>query len=51
MEVTVSDLNQYSNSLLKSLRAHSEIKEVQSSFVLETVKASAPLPIRSIWAR
>ena len=51
MEVTVSDLNQYSNSLLKNLRDHSEIKEVQSSFVLETVKASSPLPIRSIWAR
>jgi Lrp/AsnC family transcriptional regulator, leucine-responsive regulatory protein len=51
MEVTVSDLNQYSNSLLKNLRDHSEIKEVQSAFVLETVKASSPLPIRSILAR
>lgn len=51
LEVVVGDLAQYSNSLLKSLRDHSEIKEVQSSFVLQTVKAPAPLPLRYIRPR
>jgi len=51
MEVVVGDLAQYSNSVLKSLRDHSEIKEVHSSFVLETVKAPAALPWRYIKSR
>jgi Lrp/AsnC family transcriptional regulator, leucine-responsive regulatory protein len=51
MEVVVGDLAQYSNSVLKSLRDHSEIKEVHSSFVLQTVKAPATLPWRYIKPR
>jgi Lrp/AsnC family leucine-responsive transcriptional regulator len=51
MEVVVGDLAQYSNSVLKSLRDHSEIKEVHSSFVLQTVKAPANLPWRYIKPR
>ena len=47
LEVTVSDLSQYSNSLLKSLRDQPRIKEVQSSFVLDSIKQPSPLPLRS----
>ena len=48
LEVTVSDLSQYSNSLLASLRELAEIKDVQSSFVLDTVKRPFRLPWQSL---
>ena len=46
LEVAVSDLSQYSESVMKSLRKHPQITEMQSSFVLETVKSMARLPLR-----
>jgi Lrp/AsnC family transcriptional regulator, leucine-responsive regulatory protein len=48
LEVTVSDLSQYSNSLLASLRELPQIKEMQSSFVLDTIKQPFHLPWRSL---
>jgi len=48
LEVTVGDLSQYSNSLLASLRDLPEIKDVQSNFVLETVKMPFHLPWKSL---
>jgi Lrp/AsnC family transcriptional regulator, leucine-responsive regulatory protein len=48
LEVTVSDLSQYSNSLLASLRDLPEIKDVQSSFVLATLKQPFHLPWQSL---
>jgi Lrp/AsnC family transcriptional regulator, leucine-responsive regulatory protein len=48
LEVTVSDLSQYSGSLLTSLRGLAEIKDVQSSFVLETLKRPSRLPWQSL---
>jgi Lrp/AsnC family leucine-responsive transcriptional regulator len=48
LEVTVSDLSQYSNSLLASLRELPEIKDVQSSFVLDTIKQPFHLPWQSL---
>ena len=47
LEVAVSDLNQYSESVLKNLRKYPQITEMQSSFVLETVKSRAGLPLRA----
>jgi Lrp/AsnC family leucine-responsive transcriptional regulator len=51
LEVTVSDLSQYSNSLLASLRDLPEIKDVQTSFVLDTVKQPFQLPWQSLEQR
>lgn len=48
LEVTVGDLSQYSNSLLTSLRDLPQIKDVQSSFVLETLKQPFHLPWSSM---
>jgi Lrp/AsnC family transcriptional regulator, leucine-responsive regulatory protein len=48
LEVTVSDLSQYSTSLLASLRGLPQIKDMQSSFVLETLKQPFHLPWQSL---
>ncbi len=48
LEVAVSDLSQYSDTLLAGLRELPEIKDVQSSFVLDTVKQPFRLPWRSL---
>jgi len=45
LEVVLSDLDQYSKFVLKSLRNIEGIQSVHSRFVLETVKAPAHLPL------
>jgi Lrp/AsnC family leucine-responsive transcriptional regulator len=47
LEVVLSDLDQYSKFVLKSLRNIEGIQSVHSRFVLETVKAPAHLPLPS----
>ena len=45
LEIVLSDLEQYSRFVLKSLRNIEGIQSVHSRFVLETVKAHAHLPL------
>jgi Lrp/AsnC family leucine-responsive transcriptional regulator len=45
LEIVLSDLEQYSRVVLKSLRNIEGIQSVHSRFVLETVKAHAHLPL------
>jgi Lrp/AsnC family leucine-responsive transcriptional regulator len=48
LEIVLSDLEQYSRVVLKSLRNIEGIQSVHSRFVLETVKAHAHLPLPPI---
>jgi Lrp/AsnC family transcriptional regulator, leucine-responsive regulatory protein len=45
LEIVLSDLEQYSQIVLKNLRNIEGIQSVHSRFVLETVKAHAHLPL------
>jgi Lrp/AsnC family leucine-responsive transcriptional regulator len=47
LEVVVSDLNQYSEFVLKRLRRVPGVKDLHSSFALETMKSSSALPLSS----
>lgn len=44
LEIVIADLNQYSEFVLKRLRRIPGIKDLQSSFALETVKPSSSVP-------
>jgi Lrp/AsnC family transcriptional regulator, leucine-responsive regulatory protein len=44
LEIAVADLNQYSEFVLKRLRRIPGVKDLQSSFSLETMKAGFSLP-------
>lgn len=44
LEIVVADLNQYSEFVLKRLRRIPGVKDLQSSFSLETMKARISLP-------
>jgi Lrp/AsnC family transcriptional regulator, leucine-responsive regulatory protein len=48
LEIVLSDLGQFAEFVLKSLRNIPVIKEIHSSFVLETVKPQSPLPLQLI---
>ena len=48
LEIVVADLNQYSEFVLKSLRRIPGVKDLQSSFALETMKPGTSLPVRLI---
>jgi Lrp/AsnC family leucine-responsive transcriptional regulator len=48
LEVVVGDLDQYSEFVLKKLRQIAGVKDMHSSFALETVKSSQPLPLNRI---
>ena len=45
LEVVLADLNQYSEFVLKRLRRIPGIKDLRSSFVLETMKTTSSLPV------
>jgi len=44
LEIVIADLNQYSEFVLKRLRRIPGIKDLHSSFALETVKPSSSMP-------
>jgi Lrp/AsnC family leucine-responsive transcriptional regulator len=46
LEIVVSDLNQYSEFVLKRLRRIPGVKDLHSSFALETMKAGTSLPLQ-----
>jgi len=48
LEVVLADLNQYSEFVLKNLRKIPGIKDLLSSFALETIKPLSPLPLQLI---
>jgi len=48
LEVVLADLNQYSEFVLKNLRKIPGIKDLRSSFALETIKPLSPLPLQLI---
>jgi Lrp/AsnC family leucine-responsive transcriptional regulator len=48
LEVVVADLDQYSEFVLKRLRQIAGVKDMHSSFALETVKSSQPLPLSCV---
>jgi Lrp/AsnC family transcriptional regulator, leucine-responsive regulatory protein len=48
LEVVVADLDQYSEFVLKTLRQIAGIKDMHSSFALETVKSFQSLPLKRI---
>jgi len=46
LEIVIADLNDYSEFVLKRLRRIPGIKDLHSSFALETVKPSSPVPLQ-----
>jgi Lrp/AsnC family leucine-responsive transcriptional regulator len=46
LEIVVADLNQYSELVLKRLRRIPGVKDLHSSFALETMKPSSSLPLQ-----
>ena len=46
LEIVVADLNQYSEFVLKRLRRIPGVKDLHSSFALETMKAGTSLPLQ-----
>lgn len=46
LEIVVADLNQYSEFVLKRLRRIPGVKDLHSSFALETMKAGTSPPLR-----
>lgn len=46
LEIVVSDLNQYSEFVLKRLRRIPGVKDLHSSFALETMKSTTAIPLR-----
>lgn len=47
LEIVVADLNQYSEFVLKRLRRIPGVKDLHSSFLLETMKVRTSLPLQT----